>query len=306
MVDNFMTASAKFADILLPGTLNVEEKDIAPQHHTGKMGYIIFGSQAIKPLFESKNIYDICAGIAKYLGVEEGYHEGRNRDQWVEYVYNECRKKSPQDYPADINEAFEKGIVKRKITDEPWIPFEDFRKDPVKNPVPTPSGKLEIFSKALWDISNEWILPKGQVITALPEYTPPNEGLEDPLRKKYPLQMITTHPKQRVHSCYGNVDWLKEIAPQQLWINTIDARERGIAHGDRIRVFNDRGVVEVMAKVTPRMMPGVLSLPEGAWFTPDANGVDQEGAAHTLTKYEPSPLAKANPSHTNLVQVKKV
>jgi anaerobic dimethyl sulfoxide reductase subunit A len=60
-----------------------------------------------------------------------------------------------------------------------------------------------------------------------------------------------------------------------------------------------------MAKVTPRIIPGVVHLSEGAWYNPDASGVDQSGCANILTKYHPSPLAKGDPMHTMLVEIEK-
>ena len=79
-----------------------------------------------------------------------------------------------------------------------------------------------------------------------------------------------------------------------------------VVEGDRVRIFNGRGEVHIEAKVTPRMMPGVVALGEGAWYSPDANRIDQAGSINVLTTQRPSPLAKGNPSHTNLVQVEKV
>ena len=67
------------------------------------------------------------------------------------------------------------------------------------------------------------------------------------------------------------------MAPQCLWINPLDAGPRGITHGDVVRIYNQIGQTEVPAKVTPRIMPGVLSLPQGAWYTPDENGIDKNG-----------------------------
>ncbi|TQS64065.1 dimethyl sulfoxide reductase subunit A, partial [Salmonella enterica subsp. enterica serovar Typhimurium] len=92
---------------------------------------------------------------------------------------------------------------------------------------------------------------------------------------------------------------------QEMWINPMDAQKRGINNGDKVRIFNDRGEVHIEAKVTPRMMPGVVALGEGAWYDPDAKRVDQGGCINVLTTQRPSPLAKGNPSHTNLVQVEK-
>ncbi|TIH12814.1 dimethyl sulfoxide reductase subunit A [Marinifilum sp. JC120] len=304
VIDNFMTPSAKFADYLLPATTNLEEDDFAPQGFASEMGYVIFAEKVIEPLFESRTIYDICAGVAERLGAGKKYTEGRTREQWVEYIYLQSRNKLP-DLPPTLGEAFKMGIYKSKNPGLPPVPYKKFREDPENNPVKSPSGKLEIFSKRLWEIGKTWELPEGDVISGLPEYVPTWEGVSDPLKKKYPLQLIGHHYKQRTHSTYGNVDWLKKVAPQELWINTIDAAERGIAHGDEVKVFNNRGAVIVKAKVTPRMMPGVLSLPEGAWYTPGANGTDKGGCVNVLTTLRTSPLAKGNPQHTNLVQVEK-
>lgn len=304
VIDNFMTPSAKFADILLPAVTNLEEDDFAQHGFVSEMGYVIFAQKAIEPLFESRSVYDMCADIAKCFGVEQQYTEGRTRREWMQYLLDQSRIKLPE-LPEKLDDAFAMGIFKKRITDLPGIPYKDFRDDPVKNPVKTPSGKLEIFSKRLWEIGREWDLPQGDRISGLPEYNATWEGVADPLRAKYPLQLIGHHYKQRTHSTYGNVDWLKKVAPQELWINPVDAEARGIAHGDEVKVSNDRGVVFTTAKVTPRIMPGVLSLPEGAWFTPDSGGNDHGGCVNVLTSLRPSPLAKGNAQHTNLVEVKK-
>ena len=97
----------------------------------------------------------------------------------------------------------------------------------------------------------------------------------------------------------------QELHPQMLWINPIDAKERGIENGDTIHVFNDRGTVQTEARVTPRIVPGTVSLPQGAWYKPNKDGVDEGGCVNTLMKYHPSPLAKGNPGHTALVDVRK-
>lgn len=304
VIDNFMTASAKYADFLLPATINAEEIDFVPNGYTADMAYVIFADKAVEPFFESRTVYDICAGVAKEMGVEEQYAEGRTRDDWARLVYEQARRKLPK-LPEKMEDAFAMGIYKHKRTSLPGVPYKAFHDDPENNPLKTPTGKLEIFSKQVWDIAHEWELPEGSRITAIPEYDPAWEGLADPLRKKYPLQLIGHHYKQRTHSTYGNVDWLQEVAPQELWINTLDAEDRGIEHGDMVKVFNDRGTVIIPAKVTPRIMPGVMSLPQGAWISKDADGNDRGGNVNVLTSLRPSPLAKGNPQHTNLVQVVK-
>ncbi|MCC7448145.1 MAG: molybdopterin-dependent oxidoreductase [Anaerolineae bacterium] len=302
-VDVHMTPSAKFADILLPDTTNYEKTDIAQNGDTSSMGYAIFCSQAIKPMFEAKHVYEICQGIAKRLGVEDKFTEGRTVEDWLKYCIDKTRETN-KDWP-DYDTFKKMGIYKVTNPGDPYIAYEDFRKDPDKNKLPTPSGKIEIFSARLHDIGKTWKLPEGDVITGLPVYVPTWEGVSDPLRSKFPLQMITAHYKQRTHSTYGNVPWMKEAAPQEVWINPVDAQKRGIQHGDLVYVFNERGKTRVAAKVTARIMPGVVQLAEGAWYTPDANGVDQNGCPNILTKYHPSPLAKGDPMHTNLVEIEK-
>lgn len=121
-----------------------------------------------------------------------------------------------------------------------------------------------------------------------------------------PLGCISHHYKGRTHSSYAQLTWLKEAHPQMVWINPADAASRGIANNDEVFVRNSRGTVRTQARVTPRIAPGVVSLPQGAWYQPNADGVDEGGCANTLTKYHPSPLAKGNPSHTALVQIEKV
>ena len=303
VIDCHMTPSAKFADILLPDTTNYEKNDITENGDTGQMGYAIYTSRAVEPMFECKSVYDMCADIAERMGVREDYTEGRTTEQWLEYCVEETRKNNP-DFP-DLESFKQMGIYKVSNTAEPYIAFKAFRDDPEANPLPTPTGKIEIFSGQLHDIGQTWELPEGDVIAGLPTYVPTWEGVSDPLRDTFPLQCISAHYKQRTHSTYGNVEWMKEAAPQEVWINPIDAEPRGIAQGDMVYVFNGRGRTRVMAKVTPRIIPGVAHLSEGAWYTPDADGVDQNGCANMLTKYHPSPLAKGDPMHTMLVDIEK-
>ncbi len=87
-------------------------------------------------------------------------------------------------------------------------------------------------------------------------------------------------------------------------INSADARVRGIKDGDMVRVFNDRGQMIIPARVTERIMPGVVDIPEGASFNPDENGIDRGGCANVLTRDEASP-GGAFCGNTALVQVEK-
>jgi anaerobic selenocysteine-containing dehydrogenase len=292
------------ADILLPDLTNFEQDDFATQGSAGNMGYAIFASKAIEPMFECRSVYEICTEVAKRLGIEQEFTEGRTQEQWLRHLHALTKENNP-DFP-DFETFRAMGIYKVKNPGAPSVAHKAFRDDPEANPLRTPSGKVEIFSERLWELGRTWQLPQGDVITGLPEYVSTWEDHQDPLRSQYPLQMIGHHYKQRTHSTYGNVEWLQEAAPQEVWINSNDARERGIALGDKVRIFNRRGEIILPAKVTPRIMPGVISIPQGAWYKPDKQGVDHGGCVNVLTSWRPSPLAKGNPQHTNLVQVEKV
>ncbi len=304
VIDNQMTASARYADILLPDVSNAEQSDLVNQGAAGDLGYIISASQAIQPLFESKTIYEMCTEIAKRLGVERQFTEGKTQDEWLREIYAGLQKQEP-DLPG-FDALRSQGIWKKKNPDGHVVPLQGFRDDPVKNPLTTPSGKIEIYSKQLLELSQKWTLPSGDKINPLPAYMAVREGPEDPMKSKYPLQCIGHHYKSRTHSTYGNVPWLEEAHPQTVWINTADANARGIKTGDQVYVFNDRGRIKIPAKVTLRIAPGVASVPQGAWYNPDSHGVDQGGCMNTLTTQHPTPLAKGNGQHTNLVQIEKV
>ncbi len=103
-------------------------------------------------------------------------------------------------------------------------------------------------------------------------------------------------------SQFHTIPWLREILPQGVSISTKDAGERGIRDGDPVRVFNDRGEMVVPARVTERIRPGVVDVPQGAWFDPDENGVDRGGCSNVLSKDDSSP-GGAFPTNTALVQV---
>ena len=117
--------------------------------------------------------------------------------------------------------------------------------------------------------------------------------------------MIGYHTKRRCHSIHDQNPWLEEVDPPALWMHPDDAAARGIANGDMIEVFNDRGTVRIPAKVTRRIMRGVTCMSQGGWYTPDKKGVDTRGSINVLTGVRPTPLAKGNPQHTNLVEVRK-
>ncbi|WP_416221882.1 selenate/tellurate reductase subunit YnfE [Serratia grimesii] len=308
VLENFMTSSAKYADILLPDLMTVEQEDIIPNDYAGNMGYLIFIQPATTAKFERKGIYEVLSEVARRLGpeVHQRFTEGRTQAQWLQHLYAKMQDRDPLLPGYEALRGM--GIYKRKDPNGHFVAYKEFRQDPEANPLKTPSGKIEIYSARLADIASSWQLEEDETISPLPIYASTFEGWDDPLRKTYPLQMFGFHYKARTHSSYGNIDVLQAACRQEVWINPLDARSRGIVGGDKVRVFNGRGEVRVEAKVTPRIMPGVVAMGQGAWHQADMLGdrIDHGACMNTLTTHRPSPLAKGNPQHTNLIDIEKV
>ena len=305
--DLFMTDSAKYADLLLPDLMPCEQPNFAANDYAGNMGYVMMGGPVTAPKYERRTLYSVLAQVAGLLGVGEAFTEGLDEWGWLRRCYDGARGRDPE-LPS-FEDMLAMGVYRRRDPRGHHVALQEFRQDPEAHPLATPSGKIEIYSERLARIAETWELDERDRISPLPVYEPGVEGWDDPLRERYPLQMPGYHHKVRAHSSYGNVRELRQAAPQQLWINPADARPRGIADGDLVRVFNDRGCVELPAHVTGRILPGVVSMGQGAWHHADMSDrgdrVDRGGCINTLTSQRPSPLAKANPQHTNLVEVRR-
>jgi anaerobic dimethyl sulfoxide reductase subunit A len=286
----FMTAQARYADLLLPVTTAAERSDLTRPWPSGP--YFTFMNRALEPLGECKSDLDIVSQLAERLGIE-GFNP-HTEEEWLKMFidYNPEYQQHIKDY-----DKFRKDGIHRVKLEKPIIAFQEQIEDIENNPFPTPSGKIEIFSQRVADLEKPDAPP-------IPKYLPTAEDLNDPLVEKYPLQLLTPHPKNRVHSELYMVPWLQEVEEHRVWINPIDADPRGIKDGDELYVFNDRGKVAIKARVTERIIPGVVSIFEGAWYNPDQDGIDRGACANTLTNdaYSGGGAAVLN---TSLVEVEK-
>ncbi len=297
--DNFLTPTGMFADLLLPACTQFETWGVEDGWKYGDE--VILQPKLVEPPGECKSDYRICAELAERLGFGEAYTEDRDEKGWVAWCLDRYRETRFPELPA-LEEFIEQnlGAYTQPVT-HPAVAFADFRRDPQKHPLNTPSGKIEIFSKALHDMGRPDEIP------AVPKYIPEWENPFPELGrdKKYPLQAIGHHSLARVHSTHANNDRLKEAFPQRLFINPLDAAARGIRDGDLARAWNERGALVLPARVTPRLLPGVVDIPQGAWWQPDANGLDWGGCVNVLTSHRWTPLAFGTAQHTVMVEVEK-
>ena len=300
--ETFMTDSAKYADILLPDAMPQEQPTYNSNDYAGNMGYVILGEAATEPKFERRTLYSVLTDIAEKMGCKEAFTEGHDEMEWLEIIYNSMIEDGSPLPP--FAEAWKSHIVKKADPDGHSVAFKDFREDPIANPLKTPSGKIEIYSEELAEIAGTWELDEADIIDPLPVYAPENGGYLN-ASEATPLQMTGYHFKGRTHSCYAPIDVLQQANRQQVWINPADAESRGIQTGDRVKITNAQGTTHMEARVTPRVMPGVVAAGQGAWYKGGADGTDEGGCINTLVSGHPSPLAKANPSHTILVEIAK-
>jgi anaerobic dimethyl sulfoxide reductase subunit A len=270
--DNFLTPTARYADIVLPATTFWERNDV----HTPWAGaghYAIFMKQAIEPVGECRNDFDICAELARRLGIE-GYSD-KTEEEWL--------RELTRDAIDDFDAFREKGLARLPAPDDA-VAFAREIRDPERHPFSTPSGKIEIYSMTLA------AKPDPYGLGAIP---PIPTWIEDVIDARYPLRLVTPKSRARTHSIHGNQPVLARADIDDVWINVADAAARGIANGQMVRIFNGRGVTRLPARVTDRIAPGVVSIKEGAWFTPDASGADTRGCANVLTPDRASPAGAA-------------
>jgi anaerobic dimethyl sulfoxide reductase subunit A len=285
VMEQFMTPTAKFADIILPTTTFLERNDIDQGVGGAYYGFV---NKCIEPCGETRSHLDIGRGLAEKLGITS--YGDQNEE---EYLREAVSRSEVPDF-----EQFRKEVIYRLPLDEPYVAFQQQIEDPDNIAFKTPSGKIEIYSQHWAELAQPDIPP-------LPQYFEGWETPNDPLAQNYPLMLITTHFRRRALSQFENLPWIRETQRQVVMLNSVDAQARGIAEGDMVRVFNDRGVMELPVRVTERIVPGVVDVPHGAWYDPDKEGVDRGGCANVLTKDAYSP-GGSFPYNTGLVQVEKV
>jgi len=283
--EQFMTPTAKFADILLPANTFMERSDIAPPWLGSP--YYIYLNKAVDSMYESRSDLDIARELAKRLDIQSVFFEKTEEELLRDIA---ASRNDIEDFDAMKKD----GVLKIKLP-EPIVSFKEQIEDPDTHSFPTISGKIEIDCGHLKELNDP-------LIPSVPKYITHSESHDAPKSDTYPLQLLTTHHKIRAHSTWHNVPWMREIEPHAVWIHPKDASDRNIADGDLVDVFNENGRIRIPAKVTERIMPGVVNVSQGTWYDPDEEGVDRGGCANVLTHDTRSP-GGAVAMNSTLVQV---
>ncbi len=297
----FITDTAKYADILLPATMQGEQYDIMV---TWGHLYLQLNMPAIKPPGECLPNIDMFRRLAKTMGFDDDYWD-MSDDEWLTKAYD-------WDSPAL------KGITLDLLKRDGWkrlnvgLPHE--RAPHAEGNFKTPSGKCEFASSMaaggnfvleVWRSGYAGMQVGGHV-DPVPNFIPPSDHLVDDASLetgRFPLSMISPKPHAFLNTQYGNEAMQRENqGEQRVMINPADAQSRSIADGSYVRVFNDRGTFEAIAVVSDDVGAGLVVSNVGHW-----PGLNRTGTAvNSTTASRHANLGQAGAYSDNVVQVEPV
>ena len=301
--ESWWTPTARHADIVLPATTTLERNDVGG---STRDTFILAMHRAIDPIGDAKNDFDIFRALARHLGYESAFTEDRDEMAWCQWVYDQVRASATAKgiaFPG-FQQFWAEGFVELPPCERDYVLFEDFRRDPERHPLKTPSGRIEIVSEAVAGFDYADCPPH-------PTWIPPAEWLGSTAAQRWPIHLVTHQPASRLHAQMdpGPVSRRQKVAGREpVRINPQDAARRGIRDGDVVRLFNPRGACLAGAVVDADVMPGVVVMATGAWFDPaDAAGEpERHGNPNVLTlDIGTSPLAQATSALTALVEIER-
>jgi anaerobic selenocysteine-containing dehydrogenase len=279
VVDQFMTDTAREADIILPAKTLFEQSDVIGAYWHP---YIQLKQKVLNPPGEVKPETEIYSLLAERLGLPADAISAIIPDSSDEAIENWLRKRL-SDFPELSLERLREGPILAPGHQE--IAFSD-------RIFPTPSGRIELDSE---EAVSRW------KVNALPDYSEPVESTRSSeLRRQYPLYFMTPNTKNRIHSQFNNLEMIRAVSEEpQVSMNPRDAEKRGIKHGDRVRIFNDRGDLQVRAHLDFSLKPGCVSVTNGWW-------IEEGGTVNYCSLGRETDMGHGAAFHENLVEVVKV
>jgi anaerobic selenocysteine-containing dehydrogenase len=256
VLEHFQTDTADYANVLLPATTQLEHDDL---HKAYGHLYWMYSRAAIAPLGEALPNSEIFRRLAKAMNLDEPAL--RESDETI--MRAALAGAGPNTSGITLEALREKSWIRLNVP-APHLPFRSGER------LPTPSGKIEIESAGVAALG----------LDPVPSYIPPHESEEraPELARRFPLALISSPAHSFLNSTFVNVASLRRSAGKPtLEIHADDAVARGIAEGQRVRIFNDRGAFTAEAVVTDRVRPGVVSAPSIWWgkLTEDGTNANQ-------------------------------
>ncbi|MGB1011958.1 MAG: molybdopterin-dependent oxidoreductase [Thiolinea sp.] len=298
------TATARHADIVLPVASMLERTDFGAGNQDNTL---IPMPQAIAPVAEAREEYAIYCELEKRLQLNAAFSGGKTAEQWQETLWQQLRQEAKaQDYDLPGWESFLAGDIIELNDPAPEAVFlADFRADPEQHPLPTPSGKIELYSEVIAGFN--YADCPGQA-----SWLPPREWLGAANTSADDFHLISGQPATRLHSQFDNGAYsisLKKHGREPVLIHPTDAERLGIAGGDIVQLSNARGRCLAAAVLSNDIMPRVVFLWTGAWYDPDFNHpqqLERHGNPNVLTHdYRTSRLSQGPAAHSALVRLEK-
>jgi len=275
MHDSAWTASARHADIVLPATITLERNDLGAAVNDP---LLIAMHRVVEPYGEARDDYAIFAGLAERLGVGPQFTEGRDASEWLRVLYEQTAGaiRAMGGAAPDFDTFWQRGELALPVGPDDGGPMRAFRLAPDEAPLPTPSGRVEIFSATIAGYG----YPD---CPGHPVWLPPKDGVGSTALARFPLQLVANQPATRLHSQldFGACSLEAKVRGREpVRIHPADAAPRGIADGDIVRLFNDRGACLAGAVLSEEVRPGVLQLSTGAWYDPQTPEEDGSLCVH--------------------------
>ena len=295
--EHFISDTASYADILLPAAMGAENRDIILSW--GHL-YLTYNEKCLEPPGEAKSNYEIFRILAKRMGYNEEQFSWSDDECLENYIDWE----SPSCKGVDLNYLKENGYYRLNVgTKDNRVPHKNGK-------FPTPSGKCQFI---LRDVNNFVAGPfrqmyddyqPGQKLPELPDYTPPRESPDSnkKLATTYPLNVISPKSHAFLNSCYANMEGKQKTQGDQfVLMNKINANERKINDGDKVKVFNNRGSYHGYVKITDDVNAGLIVSTLGYW-----RQLNKDGTVNSISSAELADMGNAPTFSDNLVEVTKL
>ncbi len=276
VVDQFLTDTAREADVVLPAKTMFEQTDVIGAYWHP---YVQLRQKVLEPPGEVKVETEVYRALGERMGFPASFLSSLPgaSDGEVEAWLRERLEPFPE---LDL-ERLREGPALAPGHEE--VAFADLK-------FPTPSGKIEL-------LSHEAVERWG--VEELPSYDEPEESVRrrSGESEKYPLYLMTPNTKNRIHSQFNNLSVIRRVSRKPLAaLHPDDARQRGVAEGDRVRIRNDRGEITVVARLDYGMKPGTVSVTNGWWIT-------DGGAVNFCSLGRETDMGYGAAFHDNLVEV---
>lgn len=274
--DYFHSDTVRYSDVVLPATTFVERNDILFSH----TNYLYYSKQAIPPLGEARDDYDIFGALAQRLGFYQEFSEGRTSEEWLDLFLERSEVE-------DISAFKSTGIYKGD--DQARIGLSGFIQDPVAHPLATESGKIEIACPSYAKAGGP-LIPRYQELE--------QDG-------SFPFFLVTPHERMRNNSQFDNIEAFRRQIDESVWMHPADAAARGIGSGEEAAIYNQLGAVFAKVHVSDKIKQGVLSYSQGRWL--DGNRPHDTGQinANLVTSTTPSYPSRGARTHSVKVNICK-